>query len=178
MGTEPARRSPESTKPPSEAAQEQFVVSDGTQARVEASQADPTADIFLTYTYTTSTQGEVLEGLAGHYVGKIGNDEGTPVSEIGEVDERSGHQAAEESIPGVPSSFANLDLGRLTVWGWILLLASGIMPAAIFGALKDIVHFESNPFLGMPLLGLWGVIFIGVRAVLESRNVTIVRRKN
>lgn len=178
MGTEPARRSPESTKPPSKVAQEQFVVSDSSQVGVEGSQPDSTADVLLTYTYTTSTQGEELDGLARHYAGKTENFDGTPVLEIGEVDERSGPQAAEESIPGVPSSFANLDLGRLTVWGWILLLVSAITPFAIFGAIENIVHIEPNPGFGIVLLAVWGVIFIVGRAVLESRNVTVVRRKD
>jgi hypothetical protein len=145
---------------------------------VEGSQPDSTADVLLTYTYTTSTQGEELEGLARHYAGKTENSDGTPVLEIGEVDERPGPQAAEESIPGVPSSFANLDLGRLTVWGWILLLASAIVPFTIFGVLETFVHIDQNLFFGMLLLGLWGVIFIAGREVLESRNVTVVRRKN
>jgi hypothetical protein len=82
----------------------------------------------------------------------------------------------------VPNSFANLDLTRLTVWGWLLLLITPfviILPAIGIGNLLGVERLPHVLHMPAAMLGLplWGVLFLLGRVALESRKLTVVRRK-
>ena len=148
---------------------------------VEPMQGEPSDRILAEL--LTPTQGERLDGVVGYSSRVIESKDGGTVFEFGEVHEQSENQDAEqEDLPMVPNSFANLDLARVTVWGWLLLVGSLfaiIIPVMGVGQLlgvERIPGYLSFP-AGMLLLALWGGLFVGGRIFLESRNIRVVRRK-
>ena len=194
MNRQSPRSEPDSTESTSEAGCEQTRESDQAHVDADASELGSPFDVLVTYVTPTQgepsdgllvepTQGERLDGVVGHFSQIKDSKDGGTVIEFGEVHEQSENQDAEqEDLPFVPNSFANLDLPRLTVWGWILLLGS---PFAIIIPLMGVGHLlgvEQLPNLlhehaTMLFLALWGALFVGGRIFLESRNVPVVRRK-
>jgi hypothetical protein len=124
------------------------------------------------------SESEQWNGVIGTYVQLGKNEDGTGFLECGEVHE----QYENQDIPFLPNSVANLDLARLTVWGWILLLSSPfaiVLPAIGVG---EVIGVEQLPQslrwpAAMIFLPVWGFLFILGRVALESQNITVVRRK-
>ena len=148
---------------------------------VEPMQGEPSDRILAEL--RSPTQGERLDGVVAYSTRMIENKDGGFVLEFGEVHDQSENQDAEqEDLPMVPNSFANLDLARVTVWGWILLVGSlfaTIIP--LMGVLQllgvDRIPGSLSFPAGMLLLALWGGLFVGGRIFLESRNIPVIRRK-
>ncbi len=204
MDTGPTRREPNQAGLPHPTGHEQIQESDNKIIELGVSQCDSMSNVFFAYATpmqdedkpsdglsvnpvpqvslnepaTWLSQSERWDGVIGYYQ-VVKEEEGKYFLEIGEVHEQSGDQ---ESVPMVPDSFANLDLTRLTVWGWLLLLVTPfaiILPAIGLGnplGVEQLPHSLHMPaaMLGLPL---WGVLFLLGRVALESRNLTVVRRK-
>ena len=124
------------------------------------------------------SEGERWDGVNGTFMRIAKEEDGTAFLELGEV-----HQQCEkqDSLPMVPDSFANLDLARLTVWGWILLLISSfsvVFSAIVVGQMLGIEKVTPSMQwpVGMIGLSLCGALFILGRSALESRDVIVVRR--
>lgn len=208
MDTEPPRREPNQVALPHPTGHDEIHESDNKGDEVSLSQYDAMSNVFFAcatpmrdeeepLTGLTGNpvpqisvnepviwlpQGERWDGVIGTYVRMAKNDEGVDFLEFGAVHEQPESQ---ERLPFVPSSFANLDLARVTAWGWILWLGTSfatLLTAIASGQVLRVLGVGQLPqFLLMPaailVLGLWGVLFVLGRVALESRNVTVVRRK-
>ncbi len=118
--------------------------------------------------------GEKLDGSIGSYA-RLSENHGGGTYEYGEI---YAEQRNQESVPFLPDSIANLDLARLTVWGWGLLLGSFIGAVAASAGIANLLGIERFPkqVIVIPALGMWIVAFLFGRVLLESNNFIVLRR--
>jgi hypothetical protein len=124
------------------------------------------------------SDGERWDGLIGTY-SHLGMEEDGLFYEVGGVYERYEDQ---EGVPFVPSSFANLDLARLTAWGYVLFfvtLFAIVLPAIGVAQVLGVEQLSHSLRMPAAILGLalWGVLFLVGRVFLETKNITVLRRK-